>query len=407
MCSNGKTSMSLNPEQAKTCHTLLYEACQSFRSKTCPCFDLFTLEEFVQDAVNKDIDIDLVHSCKGDTYSILTEEQVQCIKAPCSPISVLQYGVQKYPQMCLNKDLADSAQYVTSQQDVHCRKLLHRSCEVIDKVIIQTNTQPTLSECNDLAFYEFRNKDDLSCAWVSKDKHRRCAWFDDYAGNNVFENCRETCGYCSCKDDQDPWGQSDLFNCTWVAEKPQERCNSEIARTHCRETCGNCCKDNPKFKWWGNPYFTCEWVYGKESVSGNDRKRRIDELCGYNAIAQNCPSTCGKCPSEGTITPEPVTVCPCFDFKSNLGPAINIIKSGSTENHSIQCNQVNGNRNISFNVPDQPFHHSTMYGTNFFKVSESVVMQSCYRDDMHWVNTEKEFNACNALLDEACAQLSE
>jgi hypothetical protein len=48
-----------------------------------------------------------------------------------------------------------------------------------------------------------------------------------------------------------------------------------------------------------------------------------------------------------------------------------------------------------------------MYGTNFFKVSESVVMQSCYRDDMHWVNTEKEFNACNALLDEACAQLSE
>lgn len=406
MCSHGKPSMSLDAEQAKACHALLYEACHSIRSRTCPCFDLVALEDFVQDAMNEDIGIDLVHSCKDDTYSIFIEQQVQCIKAPCPPISAVQYGVENYPQMCLNKDSANSAQNVTSQQDMHCRKLLHHLCQVIDNEIIQPNAPPMASECKDSPFYRFSNEDDLDCEWVSQDLHRRCGWFDDYAGSNVFENCRETCGYCSCVDDKDSWGCFDLFDCTWVADNPRERCRSEIARAHCRDTCGNCCRDDPTFKWWRNPYYTCQWVNGKSNLSESEKERRLQMLCGYNAIAQNCPSTCKKCPIEDAISPDPVTVCPCFNYEDHLGPAVEMIKSGKTERYSTQCSQVDGNRYISFNVPDQPSYEPTIFGTDSYKISDSMIMYSCYEYDTKWVNNEDEFNACNALLDEACAQLA-
>jgi hypothetical protein len=34
-----------------------------------------------------------------------------------------------------------------------------------------------------------------------------------------------------------------------------------------------------------------------------------------------------------------------------------------------------------------------------------MFMYSCYQHDTKWVNTDDEFKACSALLDEACAQL--
>lgn len=129
-------------------------------------------------------------------------------------------------------------------------------------------------------------------------------------------------------------------------------------------------------------------------------------LCGYNAIAQNCPSTCKKCPIEDAISPDPVTVCPCFNYEDHLGPAVEMIKSGKTERYSTQCSQVDGNRYISFNVPDQPSYEPTIFGTDSYQISDSMIMYSCYEYDTKWVNNEDEFNACNALLDEACAQLA-
>lgn len=412
MCSNGSTSMSLDPNQAKACHTLLSQACLSLQGRTCPCFDLLSLEDFTQDVLNQKIDFDAYHSCQttDPNPSLYIHQQVQCITAPCPPVSLMQFAVETDPQMCIHKDAANTAQTMNDVQAMHCVRMLNRACQVIKEALpaaVEPEADPTPvmegSDCADLPFYEYNNKDDLDCDWVAQDKTRRCRRFDDYAGNHVFENCRKTCGSCSCTDNMNLWGEDDMFDCSWVATNPKELCQYDLAMEHCRNTCGNCCKDNPNFKWWGDPYHTCVWVGGKPTLSETQKKTRLDTLCAYNAIAQNCPDTCNKCPTETVVVnpSESSATCPCFTSKDHLEPAVAIFNSGLYEQFSIQCQVQDGQRYIIFNEPGQPSNHPTMYGTSVYQTTE----KSCFQDDMHWINTDAEFDACNTLLDNACAEL--
>lgn len=417
MCSNGSTSMSLHPNEAKACHMLLSQACASVQGRTCPCFDLLSLQDFTHDVLNQKVELDVKNSCrsKDNDLSLYIQQQVQCITAPCLPISTMQFGLQSNPQICIHSDSLHTAQSIHDIQATHCKRLLSRACQVITEALpvsteSEAETAPVTdgSDCEDSPFYEFSNKDDLDCDWVAQDKLRRCRWFDDYAGNHVFENCRKTCGSCSCIDDQESWGSDGMFDCSWVATDPSELCQYDLSKEHCRSTCGNCCKDNPKFKWWGDPYHTCVWVAGKSTLSETQKKTRLDTLCAYNAIAQNCPDTCQKCPAKQptAVEPsEPSATCPCFNFKDHLEPAVAVFNSGIYDNFLIQCQAQDGERHITFNVPGQPSYHSTMYGTNVYQMTESESFKSCFQDDMHWVNTDAEFDACNRLLDDACAEL--
>jgi hypothetical protein len=90
------------------------------------------------------------------------------------------------------------------------------------------------------------------------------------------------------------------FSCEWISKKEgrvKKHCQKRAVKNNCAETCGQCptdendeeeCLDNPSFLLKGK--FSCDWISKKQF--------RIKKYCQKRAVENNCPETCGQCPSE-------------------------------------------------------------------------------------------------------------
>lgn len=81
-------------------------------------------------------------------------------------------------------------------------------------------------------------------------------------------------------------------SCSWVARKPQKRCNKKGVSTHCKLTChdilGSCntCQDSSlRFLLSNGRSKTCNWV----------KRKRTEARCGRDGVDTTCQVTCGFC----------------------------------------------------------------------------------------------------------------
>eukprot|EP00536_Pseudo-nitzschia_multiseries_P003495 jgi/Psemu1/7912/gm1.7912_g len=221
----------------------------------------------------------------------------------------------------------------------HCPKTCN-SCDidttpnapVAAPVIPPTNQD----SCVDDANYTWKNNARWTCKWVAKKKNKRCS--KKRKGKAVKDFCRKSCGNCgggtssvaipvasptvsppnvgnSCTDNLNyRWKGIESWNCAWVADDKNRRCerelNGERVKDQCRQTCGTCssdiapapapaptakendasppCGDDSTFIWRDNPSWTCAWV------ALDKDKRCSREKDGYK-VEDKCKATCGTC----------------------------------------------------------------------------------------------------------------
>jgi hypothetical protein len=107
-----------------------------------------------------------------------------------------------------------------------------------------TPPSPTGNSCADS---QFRFKVRINGRFKAKD----CGWVSNSPGrcslSGVSTHCPSTCGTCSiCSDGSLKFkltlhnGQSRFKVCSYVAKKPENRCNWDGVEDTCRRTCGTC-----------------------------------------------------------------------------------------------------------------------------------------------------------------------
>jgi len=202
-------------------------------------------------------------------------------------------------------------------------------------VLSPTNSPPSSDTvCTDNAKFRWKGVEEWDCAWVARDKTKRCE--RERNGHRVKDQCRWTCGTCSsdiaapiiavsdpspnessCTDDPHfLWRELPQWDCAWVAADKDKRCpkeqNGVQVKDHCRKTCDSCsssdapggspaespipnenisdslCADDSTFIWRDNPSWTCEWV-------AQDKNKRCAREKDGLKIEDSCRATCAKC----------------------------------------------------------------------------------------------------------------
>jgi len=155
---------------------------------------------------------------------------------------------------------------------------------------------------------------------ISSGKRKTCSWAQEKPAKcdtelAVAENCRKSCGKCppsvvdnpnDCSDSTESFQiESGLWKkCKWALNKPI-KCKTETAvAENCPKSCGNCsnngnndgnnygdCKDSTaSFQIKNGKWKKCTWASSKQSKCNTEP-----------TVMENCPYTCGSCPSSTTM----------------------------------------------------------------------------------------------------------
>jgi hypothetical protein len=253
----------ISAAEAEACHTLLKDTCETLKQNICPCYSVQDLIQVEKGVVKKEVQIFGEKTCtvsKTDSpfsvYGVFEVSDIDLSGHPCDKCVKNTFGIQQ-DGSCSSTDIVQQA---VGGQANHCRRIMDHSCAVLNfsKQAVATDA----TSCADEAAFFKDGKPSKNCVtWVAADPKRRCKKpANKQSDKRVFEFCRETCGYCACKDELD----------------------------------ANCCKDDPKFLYWGLPEIDCAWASGR--ASQNKEKKRVSR-CKLTRVASNCPETCGMCPA--------------------------------------------------------------------------------------------------------------
>lgn len=232
----------------------------------------------------------------GDGYGLYQISDADLMGVECDSCTTHVYAVQT-SNTCF--DGTDIAYQINDFETQHCFSIMENTCSRLEP-------RPL---CSDDPDFFYNGNERRNCEWVGNQTERK-----KYCNNKihqgsykrVFEFCRETCGYCSCEDDENfLFNGQDGMGCAWAAEEnTDERCESEGVAEHCINTCSTkCCEDEPRFEYSGKSWQDCDWVAGKtsknpkNSKNSKNPKNRTDRLCRQRSVAVNCPDTCDKCPA--------------------------------------------------------------------------------------------------------------
>lgn len=258
-CSEDDVHQEISAAEAEACHKLLTDTCANLVQNICPCYSVHDLIQVERDAVNNKVEISGEKTCtesdaESSVYGLFEVSDVD-------RSVTTRFGIQQNGDYCF--DGSEDPQETSGLQAIHCQILMKDSCDVIKvrKPEVGTEVGTDEASCEDDASFLGNGRAARTCAsWVTEDPKRRCKK-KLKSGKRVFEFCRETCGYCACKDETDT----------------------------------NCCKNNPKFLFWDIPDLDCVWAAGDKSK--NKAKKRA-KRCKYTAVARNCPEMCGMCPAQ-------------------------------------------------------------------------------------------------------------
>ena len=282
----------ITSQQAKACIDLLRHTCDNVKPQLCG-FDVTFMESIKKSVSDGGMTLDQDMTCKQPTsreeneYGIYTKHS-----------SVKRKVAISYDKDEIIVD-SESREVSNQEQGTHCTDLIASTCsgwKLTRNEESQCMDDPNFRLHANIIEEELEAVKDLftgtgrtvkNCEWVAEDLTRCRA--KSKSGRRVFESCRQTCGYCTCSDNEGYRfnGQADK-GCEWIKQDSSERCSLEGASEHCKTSCGTkCCEDNPNFRFQKEEHKTCGWA----------RKNRA-QRCTKRAVAVKCPETCGLCPSS-------------------------------------------------------------------------------------------------------------
>ncbi len=288
---NDMKQENLTREQAEACILFVKDACDDVKPKLCS-FDLTFMESVKNSVSDGDLILDQDISCMdGEEYGIYEK---------ASPTFTKTAIMFDEDVVVVN---SESQELSNDMQGDHCTNMITSTCsewqltrsedsQCVDdpNFVLHGNFIQTIEEELETIenFVTGSSNTVKNCAWVAEDL-TRCRTLSSDTGLRAFESCRQTCGTCTCSDNEAYRfnGQLDK-GCEWIKEDSASRCSLEGASDNCKVACDTkCCQDNPRFRFMSEEHKTCKWA------SKNKVKR-----CNKRAVANNCPETCGLCPSS-------------------------------------------------------------------------------------------------------------